>query len=184
MSEPSTSYTVYSSSGFSLNGPVAEQAFQAEGVFLFIKFGCVLVIRVLFQVILRGQERREPPKLQDTFISGHGGDLAGGHQLPAKPLHILAVLSDCPRLRPSVCMEMVALPSQFSEISFRVEALPASEEHDTVHVSHDGFGMVFVQCLALAHCLIKKRQLISRERNDSHDFFQPRHLSGVGSLVP
>ena len=31
------------------------------------------------------------PKLQDTFIPGHGGDLAGGHQLPAKPLHILAV---------------------------------------------------------------------------------------------
>ncbi|KAK2198655.1 hypothetical protein XC46_17790 [Clostridioides difficile] len=70
---------------------MAEQAFQAEGVFLFIKFGCVLVIRVLFQVILRGQEGREPPKLQDTFIPGHGGDLAGGHQFPAKPLHILAV---------------------------------------------------------------------------------------------
>ena len=32
------------------------------------------------QVILRGQEGREPPKLQDTFIPGHGGDLAGGHQ--------------------------------------------------------------------------------------------------------
>lgn len=46
---------------------------------------------LLFQVILRGQEGREPPKLQDTFIPGHGGDLAGGHQLPAKPLHILAV---------------------------------------------------------------------------------------------
>lgn len=44
-----------------------------------------------FQVILRGQEGREPPKLQDTFIPGHGGDLAGGHQFPAKPLHILAV---------------------------------------------------------------------------------------------
>ena len=58
---------------------------------LFVKLGCVLVIGVLFQIIFGRKEGREPSKLQDTLVSRHGGDLAGGHQLPAKPLHILAV---------------------------------------------------------------------------------------------
>ena len=73
------------------------------------------------------------------------------------------------------------MPSQFSEISFRVEA---SREHDTVHVSHDGFGMVLVQRLALAHSLIKERQADLPGTDNGNDFFQPRHLSRVGRLVP
>ena len=44
--------------------------------------------------------------------------------------------------------------------------------------------MVFVQCLALAHSLIKERQADFTGADDSHDLFQPRHLSGIGSFVP
>ena len=44
--------------------------------------------------------------------------------------------------------------------------------------------MVFVQCLALAHSLIKERQADLTGADDGHDLFQPRHLPGVGSLVP
>ena len=44
--------------------------------------------------------------------------------------------------------------------------------------------MVFVQCLALAHCLIKKRQADLTGADDGHNLFQPRHLSGIGCLIP
>ena len=44
--------------------------------------------------------------------------------------------------------------------------------------------MVFVQCLALAHSLIKERQADFTGADDGHVLFQPRHLPGVGSLVP
>ena len=44
--------------------------------------------------------------------------------------------------------------------------------------------MVFVQCLALAHSLIKESQADLPGADDGHDLFQPRHLSGIGRLVP
>ena len=70
---------------------VAEQGFRAEGVFLFVVLGCLIIAGVLFQVILRAVKRREAPELADTHISGHGGDFACGEKLPAQTLHILPV---------------------------------------------------------------------------------------------
>ena len=64
---------------------------EVKGVFHFIGLRRKAVIGVLLQIVLLGVEWRQAPKLQDAPISGHGGKLAWGHQLPPEPLGVLAV---------------------------------------------------------------------------------------------
>ena len=65
-----------------------DELVQVKGVFLFIGFRRVLVVRVLFQVIFGGIERGQAPKLQNALVAGHRGEFAGCHQLPAQSLGI------------------------------------------------------------------------------------------------
>ena len=51
-------------------------------------------------------------------------------------------------------MEMVALPSQFSEISLMVRAFAPAEEQHAIHVAEDGFRVLIVDGLALGKLLI------------------------------
>ena len=85
-------------------GPPAavDELVEGKGVFLFVGLRRVLVVGVLLQIVLLGIERGQAPALQDAPVTGHGGKLAGGHQLPAQPLVVLAVtfrLTSCPAIR-------------------------------------------------------------------------------------
>ena len=85
-------------------GPPAavNELVEGKGVFLFVGLRRVLVVGVLLQIVLLGIERGQAPELQDAPVTGHGGKLAGGHQLPAQPLVVLAVtfrLAPCPAIR-------------------------------------------------------------------------------------
>ena len=77
--------------GVELVHPSRHKAVEVKSVFHLVGLGGVFVVGMLLQIVLLGVERRQAPKLQNTPISGHGGKLTWGHQLPAQPLGILAV---------------------------------------------------------------------------------------------
>ena len=77
--------------GVELVHPPRHKAVEVKSVFHLVGLGGVFVVGMLLQIVLLGVERRQAPKLQNAPISGHGGKLTWGHQLPAQPLGILAV---------------------------------------------------------------------------------------------
>ena len=79
-------FLVHARSPAAVNEPV-----EVKDVFHFIGLRRKAIIGVLFQIVFLGIERRQPSELQNAPISGHGGKLAGGHQLPSQPLGVLAV---------------------------------------------------------------------------------------------
>ena len=78
---------------FLVRGPAAcggQSACRGQRRFHFIGLRRKAIIGVLFQIVFWNRTAAAP-ELQNAPISGHGGKLAGGHQLPAQPLGVLAV---------------------------------------------------------------------------------------------
>ena len=84
-------FLVHARSPAAVNEPV-----EVKGVFHFIGLRRKAIIGVLFQIVFLGIEWRQPSELQNAPISGHGGKLAWGHQLPSEPLCVLAVTFGLP----------------------------------------------------------------------------------------
>ena len=139
---------------------------------------------MLFQIVFLGIERRQPSELQNAPISGHGGKLAGGHQLPPEPLGVLAVTFGLPTgaslsLHRDGCLAQPVFRNFLDGGAFA----PAEEQH-TVHVAENGFHVLIVDGLALGKLLIQQAQADLPGADDRHQFFQVWHLPGVGRLVP
>ena len=97
---------------------------------------------------------------------------------PAQPLGILVVAFRLPHgSGPSVCMEMVAFPSQFSEISLMVELSRPTQEDHAVHVSQDRFRVIFVNGLALRVLLVEQAQTHLAGTDHGHQLLQRGHLA-------
>ena len=159
------------------------QPVEVKGVFL-VGLSRVLEIGVLLQIVLAGIERGQAPELQDAPITGHRGKLAGGHQLTAQPLGVLAVtfgLAPCAAIR-------LHGDRGLAQPVFRYfldgAGLAATKENYAVHVAEDRFRVFVVNGLALSKLLIEQHKALLAGSNDSHQLFQPRHLARIGRLVP
>ena len=167
-------------------GPPAavNELVEGKGVFLFVGLRRVLVVGVLLQIVLLGIERGQAPELQDAPVAGHGGKFAGGHQLPAQPLVVLAVtfrLAPCPaiRLHGDRGLAQPVLGNLLNGGAF-----PPTEKNHAVHVAEDGFSVFVINGFALGQLLIKEGQTDLPGADHSHQLFKVRHLSRVGCLVP
>ena len=157
---------------------------EEKGVFLFVGLRRVLVIGVLLQIVLLGIERGQAPELQDAPVAGHGGKFAGGHQLPAQPLVILAVtfrLPPCPAIR---LHGDRGLAQPVFGYFLDGGAFPPAQENHAVHVSQDRFGIVLVYGLALGVLLVEQAQAHLAGADHGHQLLQRGHLARVGRLVP
>lgn len=79
-------------------------------------------------------------------------------ELPAQPLGVEPVafrLASCTAVR---LHGDGRFPQPVLGNVFQGGRLPPAKEDNAVHVSHDGFRVVFVEGLALAHCLVKEGQ--------------------------
>ena len=167
-------------------GPPAavNELVEGKGVFLFVGLRRVLVVGVLLQIVLLGIERGQAPELQDAPVAGHGGKFAGGHQLPAQPLVVLAVTF---RLapRPAICLHGDRGLSQ-PVLGYFLDGagLTATQKHHAVHVAEDGFSVLVIDGLALGQLLIKEGQTDLPGSDHGHQLFKVWHLSRVGGLVP
>ena len=139
---------------------------------------------MLLQIVLLGIERGQASELQDAPVTGHGGKLTGGHQLPAQPLVVLAVtfrLAPCPAIRLHVDR---GLTQPVFGYFLNCAGLTATQKHHAVHVAKDGFSVLVIDGLALGQLLIKEGQTDLSGADHSHQLFKVRHLSRVGHLVP
>ena len=139
-------------------GPPAavNELVEGKGVFLFVGLRRVLVVGVLLQIVLLGIERGQAPELQDAPVAGHGGKFAGGHQLPAQPLVILAVtfrLPPCPAIR--LHGDRGLAQPVFGNLLDGGAFSPAEKNH-AVHVAEDCFSVFVINGLALGQLLIKE----------------------------
>ena len=139
---------------------------------------------MLFQIVFLGIERRQPSELQNAPISGHGGKLAWGHQLPPEPLGVLAVTFGLPTGAPLGLHRDRSLAQPVLGNLFDGAGLTATEEQNAVHVAEDGFCVLIVDGLALGKLLIQQAQADLTGADDRHQLFQVWHLPGVGRLVP
>ena len=167
-------------------GPPAavNELVEGKGVFLFVGLRRVLVVGVLLQIVLLGIKRGQTPELQDAPVTGHGGKLAGGHQLPAQPLVVLAVtfrLAPCPAIR---LHGDRGLAQPVFGYFLDSAGLTATQKHHAVHVAEDGFSVLVVDGLALGQLLIKKGQTDLPGADHGHQLFKVWHLSRIGRLVP
>ena len=139
---------------------------------------------MLLQIVFAGIERGQAPELQDAPITGHCGKLAGGHQLPAQPLDVLAVtfgLAPCAAIR---LHGDRGLAQPVFRYFLDSAGLAATEEYHAVHVAEDRFRIFIVNGLALSKLLIEQYKAHLAGTNDGHQLFQPRHLARIGRLVP
>ena len=139
---------------------------------------------MLLQIVLLGVERRQAPKLQNASISGHGGKLAGGHQLPAQPLRVLAVAFGLPTGAPLGLHGDGGLSQPVLRDFLDSGAFASAEEQNTIHVAEDGFRVLVVDGLALGQLLIQQTQADLTGTDDGHQLFKLGHLSRIGRLVP
>ena len=132
--------------------PAADQPVQVKGVAFFIRLLREFVVGVLFQVVLGRIERGQAPELQDAPVTGHGGKLAGGHQLPAQPLVVLAVtfrLPPCPAIR--LHGDRGLAQPVFGNL-LDGGAFPPAEKNHAVHVAEDCFSVFVINGLHWANC--------------------------------
>ena len=139
---------------------------------------------MLFQIVFLGIERRQPSELQNAPISGHGGKLAWGHQLPPEPLGVLAVAFGLPTGAPLGLHGDGGLAQPVLGNFLDGGAFASAEEQHTIHVAEDGFRVLVVDGLALGKLLIQQAQADLTGADDRHQLFQVWHLPGVGRLVP
>ena len=139
---------------------------------------------MLLQIVLLGIEWRQPSELQNAPISGHGGKLTWGHQLPPEPLGVLAVTFGLPTGAPLGLHGDGGLAQPVLGNFLDSAGLTATEEQHTIHVAENGFCVLIVDGLALGKLLIQQAQTDLTGTDDRHQLFQVWHLPGVGRLVP
>ena len=139
---------------------------------------------MLLQIVLLGVERRQAPKLQNAPISGHGGKLAWGHQLPPEPLGVLAVAFGLPTGAALGLHGDGGLAQPVLGNFLDGGAFAPAEEQNAIHVAEDGFRVLIVDSLALRQLLIQQAQADLTGADDGHQLFKLGHLSRVGRLVP
>ena len=164
--------------------PAADQLVQVKGVALFVRLRRKLVVGVAFQIILGGIEGRQAPELQDALVTGHGGKLAGGHQLTAQPLGIEVIALGLALGAPVRLHIDGGLAQPVLRDLLDGGALPASQEHHGIHVAQNRFRVFVVKSLTLSKLLVKEGQTDFTGTDDGHQLFKVWHLSRVGRLVP
>ena len=165
--------------------PVAvNEPVEVKGVFHFIGLRRKAIIGMLFQIVFLGIERRQPSELQNAPISGHGGKLAWGHQLPSEPLGVLAVTFGLSTGASLGLHGDGGLAQPVLGNFLNGAGLTATEEQNAVHVAENGFRIFVVDSFALGKLLIQQAQADLTGADDRHQLFQVWHLSGVGRLVP
>ena len=142
----------------------------------------VLVARVLGQVVLVAQKRAHTTKLQDALAAIQHRQFIPAHKFVAEFLIVGAIAwAIATGIRIVVAVDGF-LAECFGKI-FQGGRLAATEENLAVHVAHDGIRIILVDGFQLAAGLQDQTRRDLTAADGSHQLFQLRDLTNVGTLV-
>lgn len=158
-----------------------QELLDIEGV-LGVIIGGVLVVRVLGQVVFVRKERSDATQLQDALAAIQHRQFIPAHELVAEFLVVGAIAWAIATGIGIVVAVDGFLAECFGKI-FQSGGFAATKENLAVHVAHDGIGIVLVDGFQLAAGLQNQTRRDFTAADGSHQFFQLRDLTNVGTLV-
>ena len=141
-----------------------------------------LIVGMLGQIVLVGEERPDTAQLEDALAAVHNGQLILAHQRLAQFLIVERVGS----LPPPALAGVVGVDSLFPKHGFQLlqrGRLFAAQEDGGIHVADDGIGVVLVDSFELGLCLQHQAGGNLTASDGGNQLFQPRDLSNIGGLV-